>query len=304
MLKNSVLYHLLFMVIKHLTHQLIDFERWDQIVSSSSNGLVYANSWFLNIVSPGWEALVTDDYEYIFPIPMKKKYNFPYIVQPIFTQQLGVFSNSSIDIQIVKKFIQKITLFSYEINLNECNFSNEFEHLPNYVLNLNAPYLTTYNAISKNTLRNIDKAQRYELKIEAIEPEHFINFYCSSHNQYQSNDFKTLTKLVYEGFRRDVFRSLAVRNNTGEIIAAVVYSVFKNRITFLIPVSTKEGKEKSSMFLIVNELIKLFAGKNFLLDFEGSKNEGVARFYKGFGALNKPYNKIKNMRPTFLVGRI
>ena len=58
------------------------------------------------------------------------------------------------------------------------------------------------------------------------------------------------------------------------------------------------------MFMIINELIKENAGKDILLDFEGSQIEGIARFYKGFGAINQPYYVLKKFRPGFLVGKI
>ena len=43
------------------------------------------------------------------------------------------------------------------------------------------------------------------------------------------------------------------------------------------------------MFLLVEEIIKKFSNSKYLLDFEGSEIEGVARFYVGFGASNAPY---------------
>jgi len=52
-------------MIVYYKHNQIDFERWDKVITNSQNGLVYALSWYLNIVTPGWEALIEDDYEYI-----------------------------------------------------------------------------------------------------------------------------------------------------------------------------------------------------------------------------------------------
>ena len=57
------------------------------------------------------------------------------------------------------------------------------------------------------------------------------------------------------------------------------------------------------MFLLIDHIIRQEAGKNTILDFEGSKIEGVARFYKGFGAKNHPYFILKRMRPSFLIGK-
>jgi hypothetical protein len=58
------------------------------------------------------------------------------------------------------------------------------------------------------------------------------------------------------------------------------------------------------MFYLVDYIIRKEAAKDKLLDFEGSKIEGVARFYKGFGAKYHPYYILKKLRPAFLVGRI
>jgi hypothetical protein len=43
------------------------------------------------------------------------------------------------------------------------------------------------------------------------------------------------------------------------------------------------------MFFLVESILKIYQNKNYLLDFEGSELEGVARFYNGFGATNNPY---------------
>jgi len=44
-----------------------------------------------------------------------------------------------------------------------------------------------------------------------------------------------------------------------------------------------------SMFLMFNELISEYAGTDKVLDFEGSEIPGVARFFKGFGAVKQHY---------------
>ena len=75
------------MKIQHLRHKDIDFEKWDNAMNLCTNRLCYANSWFLNIVSPKWEALVSEDYNYLMPLPVKRKYKIPYIVQPHLAQQ-------------------------------------------------------------------------------------------------------------------------------------------------------------------------------------------------------------------------
>ena len=104
------------MNLKYLKHNEIDFELWDERVRSSIGGFPYAYSWYLNVVSPNWEAIVSEDYEFLMPLPVKRKYLFRYLIQPAYTQQLGVFSNKFISSDILIDFVKKIPFFSYQIS--------------------------------------------------------------------------------------------------------------------------------------------------------------------------------------------
>ena len=77
-----------------------------------------------------------------------------------------------------------------------------------------------------------------------------------------------------------------------------------NRITYLLAVSNTEGKDSSAMFMLIDTIILKEAGKEKVLDFEGSRIEGVARLYRGFGAKYHPYYILKKFRPSFLIGKL
>jgi hypothetical protein len=293
------------MKIYHLSHKLIDYELWDKSLLSSPNGLIYARSWYLDIVSPGWEALVSENYEYIFPVPVKRKYKIPYIVQPFLTQQLGLFSASEIDYLIIKAFINRLPSYSYELNINECNVLRGCVENPNYLLRLNNEYEKLMNSFSGNTIRNLKNAEKSALRISnELDNDEFTSFYQSIKKDYLSISSVMLRYLVEEGIKRNEMKLSGVYNSNNELIAANCLAYYNNRITNLIPISNEEGKKSSAMFLLINELIKSESMSDQILDFEGSKIEGIARFYKGFGAINQPYYTIKNLRPSFLVGRI
>src|ERR1035438_8285696 len=78
--------------LQHLKHSEINKDKWDYNILNSSQEIIYAYSWFLDIVSPEWEALVIGDYELVFPLCKRRKYGFTYLFQPCFNQQLGFFS--------------------------------------------------------------------------------------------------------------------------------------------------------------------------------------------------------------------
>ena len=57
-----------------LKHDKIDKVKWDNCISRSVNGHIYARSWYLNIVSPDWDALIEGDYEAVMPLTWKRKF--------------------------------------------------------------------------------------------------------------------------------------------------------------------------------------------------------------------------------------
>lgn len=290
------------MQLKHLRNSSIDFIRWDKCILESLHPLSYAFSWYLDIVSPGWEALISEDYEYVMPLPAKSKFKIPYLVQPILTQQLGIFSKLEINESTVEEFIKEIPYYSYELNLNEKNFHSKAFIYPNYLLNLNKSYEKIASQYSKNTQRNIDKATKLNLIIkENISVEEFLTFYYFVDKKFLSVQKPVLEQLIVKGISEKSITLYGVFSNQNNLIATLCLLHSTNRLTYLLPVSNAEGKSSSAMFFLIDFLIKEESGKDTFFDFEGSGIEGIARFYKGFGAKNQPYYILKRFRPAFLI---
>lgn len=294
------------MKILHLKHTEIDYQKWDLAINRANNRLIYAVSWFLDIVSPDWEALVSEDYDFVMPLPVKKKWGVKYLVQPVLTQQLGIFYFEKIDEKIVDDFIQKIPYLSYEIHLNEKNSTKKIatERL-NLLLDLTISYEHIFNNYSKNTKRNLIQSNDFKLLIdEKTTTEDFLQFYENTATAYKKNDSNIVRKLLKECDNRGLISIFMAKNENKSPIAAVCILHSFNRLVNILPISNKEGKEKSAMFLLLDLVIKQNAGSNKFLDFEGSMIEGIARFYRGFGAKKVHYGMIKRFRPKFLIGKI
>ena len=271
------------MQIRRLKHHEIDFERWDLTITNARNTLPYAYSTFLNTVSPSWEALVTDDYNFLMPLPIKKFFFVKYIAQPPFFQQLGIFSANEIDKDVVKKFQQKIPYPVLTYSFNEWNFVEKSRQNPNFVLDLSLSKEELFNRFSKNTWRNIAKARKHNLTLDyELSEKDFFDFFRENDKKIGSRFEKQMS--VFRG------RCYGVRNPWGRLVAAVFCLETKNRLIYLAPVSSEEGKNSSAMFLLVYSLIDFYS--DIILDFEGSRIEGIARFYKGFGAEKRTYYTI------------
>jgi len=293
--------------IKYLKHSQINFRQWDDAINKSYNSYVYALSSYLNIVTGGkWDALVTDKYEYVMPLPVKKKFFLKVSLHPLFSQQLGVFSSHKITPEIVKQFISAIpkNIKYLELKFNKYNDLSlvdfaETKENTNYELDLILPYDKLMANFSTNTKRNIKKALSNGLEAGLIDSKTFFNFFKYYFGRQfrgvlSKKDFATFSKLTdYTSYAQN-FKNffLGVGNEKKQLIAAAYFVSYKGKIYYIDGVSSPEGKEKSAMFLLFNYLIEKYSNSNIILDFEGSNIDSVARFYKGFGAMKTTYNTL------------
>lgn len=291
--------------IKHLRHSEINKKKWDDAITISENALVYALSWYLDIVSPNWEALIVGDYEIVMPLTVRKKYGLKYIIQPPFTQQLGIFNQSGTKVN-VDLFLDKIpSCYMYvNINFNSGNskgFKHSYLKRLNYELDLDSSYENIHSGFNTNTKRNIKKSLQKDLKIRNdIKLEELIDF-KKKHAVEKISDkhYDILKQLCLNAEMIGVGRSESVVEvDDGNLVSATFLIEKFDRIIYLISASSIIGKEKSANFFLINELIKKNSSKKRILDFEGGIISGLSRFFKGFGAHEKEYyNVIINRLP-------
>ena len=94
-------------MIKRLKNHNIDKAKWDEVITQSDHPHVYLLSWYLDIISPGWEALIYEDYKYVVPLPVKTKWGIPYLIQPLYCQKIGI-TGIGVKSQVAERFYSKI----------------------------------------------------------------------------------------------------------------------------------------------------------------------------------------------------
>lgn len=72
-------------MIYFLENEQIDKQKWDKAVKNSDFSIVYAMSWYLDVVASGWSALVEDDYKTLMPLVSNSKMGIKYLYQPLFS---------------------------------------------------------------------------------------------------------------------------------------------------------------------------------------------------------------------------
>ena len=287
--------------LKYIKHENIDSAKWNSCIENSLNSRFYANDWHLDRTAVVWDALVWGDYDFVMPLPIRKKWGIKYIYQPFFSQQLGIFPTPSKETATLfyKYLIEK---FKYvDVHLNAANPSikteKEISFFPrkNYLLELNIDYNSLLQQYSKNTTRNLKKARSNNLTmITGIRLEDFLAFKEKNLPQkVKKSSLKMLKSIIAFGQYKGIGEIYGVYNEENKLCAAVYFCRWKERVIYLNAVSDKIGKDLGATYFLVDNFIKDNAGKNLILDFEGSMVPGVARFYRGFGAAPESYFRLK-----------
>ncbi len=290
-------------MIRFLKHNEIDKKKWDKAIDLSANNLIYAYSWYLDIVNPGWCALEEDNYASVMPLTGNKKYGVAYMYPPYFAQQLGVFSKEKISAGKVQEFLDTIPPHYKFIEAN-LNIANTFDlsgfkikKNTNIELLLDKSYELLRKEFSEDTKRNIKKAAKHNLELKkGIDPSALIVIFRKNIgkkiNNLTDKNYKVLLHLINTCIQKG-YAEIWGAFSEGKLCAGVVWLIKDNRSIFLFSATNQEAKKTGAMFFLIDRFIQEHAGEKMILDFEGSNLPGLARFYKGFGSEEYVYLQIR-----------
>ncbi len=291
-------------MIRYLKHKEIDKARWDDCIVRSVNRRVYAFSWYLDIVCPGWDALVGEDYTYVFPLTYRRKWGISYLCQPFFAQQLGLFSQNLLSASLVKEYIDAIPPeFRFiEIHLNSMNkiLPEGVEVIPriNHELDLILLHEQLFNNYAQNTRRNIKKAHENDVTIgRKLEADELITLFSENYGRKEGmlkfQHYETIRNLIQHCQKENRGHILGAFNNSGLLSAAAFFLKDESRIYYLFAASAPDARENGAMFMLIDHFLRENAGQPVTLDFEGGNDPNLGRFYKSFGAAEVPYPMVR-----------
>ena len=297
--------------VKHLVHSKIDKVQWDKCISEASNGLIYALSWYLDVVSPQWEAIVaTQGREYCicFPLPIKRKLKRKYIFHPHFCQQLGFFykrktSQELID-EILRILLQK---FSYIPRIS-FNASNTFTLLENdnlrvsnlvtHLLSLKKPYSQLRQNYHRDRKYHLNKAKGLNLNIltsHDIEP--LIEIFLQDTVQKipganRDSNYLLLRQVFKVVQEKGKYELYYIRDKEGRYTCGCWFVFYNNFIIYLFNASTNEARNENGRTLIIDHIIRKYQNTDYVLDFESPEKESISSFYASFGSIPTPFYQI------------
>lgn len=290
-------------MIRHLIHREIDKDRWDAHLLNSGNRLWYAQSWVLDLASPGWGALIDEESAAMMPLTWRRKWGVDYLFQPLGLQQLGVFAPDPSHAETTRLLNAVPERFNYwDICIQETAGINvatdiHVEQRPNQTLLLDKPVDELRKAYAKNHLRNLKTEA--PLEQASMDAHSFADLFRRTTGARYGKDalkgFDEFERIIEEGVRRGQCEVIALKLKD-EVIAAACFATWQGRTIMLKSANTEAGMESMAMFHLLDSWIARHAGTGLLLDFAGSGTPSVARFNAGFGASSGVYLRLVRNR--------
>ena len=295
----------------------IDKKAWDACIQQDPAGVVYALSWYLDLVAPDWEGLVVqrgEAYRLVMPLPTRRLVGLPVIAMPVFGQQLGIFTNEPILMQnqlpalLTAAFPTKRPVEHY------CFRPIDFERVktllpltarPNLILPLHSPYDDIYAGYQPNRRRDLKKAAAARLTCQEGDPcgPAIVallkdNLAPRLKKRQRTAALQIMPALMHAAAARGLAKMAAVYTRDNQLIAGAFFLRYQNRLTYLLPAATALGKKVGASTFLLDQICRREAGSALTLDFEGSNVPGIARFYESFGAQPEPYGLLQNYPPS------
>jgi hypothetical protein len=289
--------------IRYLERNEIDAVKWDQRIASSNNSLIYAHSWYLDVMTEHWGALILNDYEAIMPLPWRKKFGFYYIYTPPFCNPLGLFCGSGarpeID-QFLKNIPTRFKLWDLNLYIGAMAPGTDFFSVKrqNYLLDLHSDYSILFQHFRHSYKQILNKRDSQNLVVQFnISVEEVISAARkegkSGLMQWDYQQFQRLYKTLAE---QSIAETVGIFSPVKELLASGVFFKLGSRIYYILAGNNPRGRLFSASHHMINTIIKKYAGQNLYLDFEGSDVPGIAFFFEGFGAAPETYYYVHQNR--------
>lgn len=285
-------------MINYVRNNEIDREQWDNCVKCSPGSKPYGFSWYLDIMAPGWDALIDDEYDAVFPLPGFRKFGIRYLATPVFVQQLGAYAPDKEPGRAINEFIEYMPDFYWLTDLCTAQKIDNDRFIvtlkTNYELDLTGSYEKLWDKFSDHCKRNTEKSYRKKIDIVSdIKPVELTELFVENAGKkirgIKKRDYQKLINLMDFCLKNDRGRILGIRATGKRIIYGIFIVEIKGRKTMLFVVNTQESREYRLGYRIVNEIIKESAGTRTILDFAGSSIASIASFMESFGSKNVPF---------------
>jgi hypothetical protein len=305
---------------------MTDKERYSVLCANESSIPIYTRDWWLDCVcgKDKWNVILClngDEIEAAMPFYQPRK---GVITMPPYTQVMGIWFNPALESEGYSKNIYRKQVLCDELIgrlPSHRSFLQNFHYtftdwLPfywkgyrqttryDYVLPDIRKEEGLWKGLNDNTKRNIQKAkEKYKLEIRKNIPvDQFIEINEKSFQRQGEKIYcpRELKKLIETARLRNQGDCWGAFDEQERLHAAVFFVWQENCAYCLAGGGDPELRQSGAHAFVMWEAIREVSRFSASFDFEGSMIRGVEQFFRGFGAIQKPYYTLSKGKISLL----
>jgi hypothetical protein len=277
--------------------------------------MIYALSWYLDVVSPGWGGLVQksgEGYHAVVPLPMTQKWGIPFLRQPLFAQQLGFFGEPGAlapDWPALFAALQKQAKLVAHYSFNVANTPTLQAHLAGqptvgweiahtHHLDLSPGYAYLRAHYSRDRLNNLRRAERANLTlVESDDLEPLLAMFAQSVAPGFAGGIHLQSyawlRAIHAGLRaRGLAQLWYAAGPNGQLGAGILLARSGNQLIYLFNAAYNHARRDNGRTWLLDQAFRQYAGQPLVFDFESPQVADIASFYRSFGATEVPFCRV------------
>jgi lipid II:glycine glycyltransferase (peptidoglycan interpeptide bridge formation enzyme) len=301
-------------------------QKYREFCKKEKNIPIFSKDWWFDAVcgEDNWDVILFEKGGEIWaswPYYKTKKTIFNVITMPKLTQTMGIYikyppnqkyyKKLSWEKEIISKMIKKlpkIDMFSQKFDYSFTNwlpfYWAGFEQTTRYTYVIENLDITD---LEKNFETDIRRRRRKALKVgvEVFESNDIEKFYELNKMTFERQNITIpysfeFVRNLYEQCKENGSVKMYFAKYQNEVIAANFLVYDDNSVYYLLGGINPDKKDLGGMDLIQFESIKFAFENGKRFDFEGSMIESIEKYFRSFGAIQKPYFGISKTNSKLL----
>lgn len=288
----------------YLKNNQISKDLWNKSLNKCINANTYCYSWYLDTVANDWDAIVSEKYDILMPLPISGKFHFN-VYQPLLTPKLGIFYSREISKTELNLFVSKLpqNIKNIKLNFNKFNTISLNKNIlkkETYSIDLYSNYIDLFNNYSNYIKHNLENAKNKKYYvINGIAPNEIIAFLNKTNYYENTKNYDILRRVLSLTTLRRLSKVTAAFSEKNELIGIAIYILSANLIDLVVASAISNDEEIYA--LLFDKFFQINANKNLTLNLEIYNNDLIERTLRELGSKKYYFGQLSIRKKPLLL---